>query len=113
MIKNDQNSFQCARCGTCCKWPGYVRLQDNEIANIADYLGLDIHKFTEQYTELTLDRRNLTLIEKENGSCIFFHDTSGCTINSVKPEQCINFPIKWNFEGWEKICKGNRMPDTE
>jgi len=108
MINQKQPSFECARCGTCCKWPGYVRLNKNEITKIADFLGLDEFAFTDKYTEITSDRCNLTLIEHDDGSCIFFHESSECEINPVKPLQCRNFPLIWNFEGWEKICKGKK-----
>ncbi len=107
MCNNHIDSFQCKRCGTCCKWSGYVRLKENEITNIANFLGLSELEFIEKYTKLTSDRRGLSLIEKEDGSCIFFNDPPGCQINPVKPLQCRNFPLIWNFEGWEKFCKGN------
>ena len=100
--------FQCNRCGTCCKWPGYVRLKDEEVAKIADFLKLEIETFTNEYTILTSDRRGLSLIEKDDHSCILFDEKIGCKINPVKPIQCKNFPLKWNFPDWEKMCKGER-----
>ena len=66
-------NFKCKRCGACCKWSGYVRLLDGESEEIANFLGLEQHFFTSKYTIVTADRRNLSLIEKEDGSCIFFH----------------------------------------
>jgi len=100
-------NFTCKRCGTCCRWSGYVRLQDGEAEEIADYLGLELHFFTSKYTKVTEDRRNLSLIEKEDGSCIFFiEDPVGCAINSVKPKQCRDFPYRWNFENWQEECEG-------
>ena len=104
-----KGNFICARCGSCCRWPGYVRLKDDEIAKISDFLGLNKYEFTDQYTNLTSDRRGLSLIEKSDGSCVFFiQNPSGCLINPVKPEQCRNFPILWNFEGWENLCRGEK-----
>lgn len=107
----DKNSkqFCCARCGNCCKWPGYVRLNNNEIAQIAEFLNFDELEFIEKHTELTEDRQNLTLIEKENGECIFYQEMPpSCEINPVKPLQCRNFPFIWNFQGWEDLCNGTR-----
>ena len=112
MCKNNPAPFRCTRCGTCCKWPGYVRLKDNEIANIADFLGITKLEFTDKYTKLTSDRRGLSLIEKEDGSCIFFDDPPACKINPVKPLQCRNFPLIWNFEGWEKLCQSTTDIDS-
>ena len=100
-------NFKCKRCGACCKWFGYVRLLDGESEEIADFLELEPHFFTAKYTILTTDRRNLSLIEKNDGTCIFFNDNPpGCAINPVKPKQCRNFPCYWNFPGWQDECEG-------
>ena len=101
-----KNSFLCRKCGNCCKVPGYVRISEAETDKIAGYLEMSSREFNEKYTFLTQDRRSLSLREKDNGSCIFLSDSTGeCIINPVKPEQCVNFPFKWNFDGWETICK--------
>ena len=26
-------------------------------------------------------------------------------INEVKPQQCRDFPNKWNFPGWRQVCE--------
>jgi Fe-S-cluster containining protein len=102
-----EQNFKCVRCGNCCKWSGYVRISQNEINLIADYLDMTIDNFIDKYTRLTSDRRGLSLIENPDGSCIFYKESpSGCEINDVKPIQCRNFPFIWNFEGWEKECRG-------
>lgn len=107
-------SFKCRRCGNCCKWPGYVRLFSFEVEKIAEFLNLSVHEFTDKYTILTNDRRNLSLIEYPGGKCIFFRKNSpnGCMIEAVKPQQCRNFPLSWNFDGWEKECAGEIIDKT-
>ena len=103
----DNKDFKCVRCGTCCRWSGYVRLREGEINLIANYLDMEVQEFIDIFTRLTSDRQGLSLMEKPDGSCIFYNeDPSGCQINDVKPMQCRNFPFLWNFEGWEKECKG-------
>ncbi|MCF6176008.1 MAG: YkgJ family cysteine cluster protein [Victivallaceae bacterium] len=101
-------SFNCRRCGNCCKWPGYVRLFSFEAEAIAEFLGITVHDFTDRYTVLTRDRRNLSLIECQDGTCLFLRDTlpPSCAIEAVKPRQCKQFPLAWNFAGWEKECAG-------
>lgn len=91
-------------CGNCCKWPGYVRLNDKEIDRIAAFLGITVEQFIEDYTRLTDDRRGLTLIEKENDYCIFFDDPNTCHIYPVRPRQCRDFPNRWSFDGWRNEC---------
>ena len=99
--------FQCARCGNCCKWPGYVRISAEETAQIAAFLEMTVQAFTDEYTILTSDRRGLSLIEKDDRHCIFYVEPPACRIEPVKPQQCRNFPLKWNFEGWDKECGGS------
>lgn len=100
--------FECARCGNCCRWEGCVKVNDGEIDAIAEFLGMDVNDFLETYTCLRPDRTGLSLTEAENGSCIFFEDGDfpRCRINEVKPQQCRDFPLKWNFPGWQKECMG-------
>ena len=102
-----EKGFQCVRCGNCCRWSGYVRITQGEVDLIAGYLDMTISDFIDKYTRLTSDRRGLSLIEKPDGSCIFFEESPNlCEINDVKPIQCRNFPLIWNFEDWEQECKG-------
>jgi len=107
MSISDLSVFLCQRCGACCRWEGYVQISSEEIDQIADFLGLSLSDFVEQYSRITLDRKSLSLTENEDGSCIFFQeDSCSCLINPVKPRQCRDFPRKWNFPGWDKICRG-------
>ena len=70
--KEDLSAFQCRRCGACCKWEGPVRVTEQEIDAIADYLGIELQRFIRDYTYLTPDRRSLSLLEKEDGSCFYY-----------------------------------------
>ncbi len=102
--------FVCKRCGNCCRWSGYVRMSGAELAAAAACLGLPVEEFTARYTRLTADRRNLSLTENSDGSCVFLeYGTDGlpaCRIQEAKPYQCRSFPSVWNFPGWEKECAG-------
>lgn len=100
------DDFTCRRCGGCCTVSGYVRLKEGEARLIADFLGLELHAFTDRYTRLTEDRICLSLNERPDNSCIFHSPESGCAIQPVKPLQCATFPMKWRFDGWEEICRG-------
>ena len=103
-------NFKCRRCGNCCKWHGYVRLKDYEIDKIAEFLKMEVEEFLDEYTVLTPDRRALSLTERENGECCFYDaENSLCIIQTVKPQQCIDFPQLWNFDGWENECEGAKV----
>jgi uncharacterized protein len=95
---------ECQRCTACCRWPGQVRLSDVEISRLAVFLGLAETEFIERFTRLRTDRRGLSLAEKSNGECIFL-DGDDCSVQSVKPQQCRDFPNLWNFPDFEKTCR--------
>jgi Fe-S-cluster containining protein len=104
--------YVCQRCTACCKWPGDVRLEDDEIAPIAAHLGLGEQEFLDRYVRLRTNRQGLSLIEKENHECIML-DGDSCRIHAVKPEQCRGFPNKWNFPGWQNVCDAKAVPMEE
>ncbi|MDA3926215.1 MAG: YkgJ family cysteine cluster protein [Kiritimatiellae bacterium] len=105
-MSNQLENFSCRRCGFCCSIPGYVNLEEGEAERIAAFLSMELYAFTDQYTTLTLGRRQLTLIEKEDGRCIFLEDDNSCRIQGAKPVQCIGFPYKWRSKELEKGCAG-------
>lgn len=110
----DPATFQCLRCGACCRVPGYVALGAGETEAIAAFLGMDLYAFTEAYTTLTYNRKDLSLIEGEDGRCIFLQDDNTCRIQSVKPAQCQGFPFLWRSPRIERECAAlrRRSQDT-
>ena len=102
--------FCCRRCGACCRWPGCVRISESEADGIASFLGIPVREFVDRYTRLSPDRQFLSLLEKDDGACQWLseEDPPACRIEPVKPRQCRDFPEKWNFPGWEKLCGGIR-----
>lgn len=95
--------FQCIRCHACCRQTGYVRLHSWEPDAIADYLKMEVHHFIETYTCLTKDRQSLSLIDQDDGACIFLNE-AGCRIHPVKPRQCKSFPREWKFSDFSSVC---------
>jgi len=104
--------YVCQRCTACCRWPGDVRLEDDEIRPIAGFLGLAVEDLIQQYTRLRTNRQGLSLMEKSNHECIML-DGNACRIHPVKPAQCQGFPNKWNFPGWRQVCAARPEPLTE
>ena len=78
-------------------------MTDAEITRLAAFKGMGESDFIQQFTRLTWDRGGLALQEKPDGSCIFL-EGDNCAVQSVKPQQCRDFPNLWNFPGFEKIC---------
>lgn len=102
---NSNLKFDCIRCGQCCKWHGYVRLSEKEADDIANFLGMELADFFENMIILTADRRGISLVENEDGSCPFYVDSPrGCKIYECRPSQCRDYPHKWHNPG--KTCPG-------
>lgn len=96
--------YVCQRCGNCCRQPGEVHLTDAETLAIANHLALSPHEFTANYTRLSRNRQGLTLADQPGGACIFLRDNR-CLIQSVKPQQCRDFPNGWTIPGWRDFCQ--------
>ena len=96
--------YECTCCGNCCRWEGYVRVSDEEVDAIAEFLGMDVQDFLAEYTCLTADRRSLTLVDQADGSCVMLTEEGLCRIHPVKPRQCRLFPNGWNFPGFRERC---------
>ena len=102
--------YVCQRCGNCCRWPGDVRITENEVGRIARFLSLTEEEFIERHTRLNANRTGLSIIEKPNGECVFLEGVNTCLIQPVKPVQCSGFPNEWNFPGWREQCEAIEVP---
>jgi Fe-S-cluster containining protein len=104
-------------CGKCCTGaPGYVWVNDDEIAAIADFLKLPLEQMVALHTRIEKGDRSLR--EKANGDCAFYDKTAGCTIYEVRPGQCRTWPF-WESNiktptAWQhtcEICPGSGQGD--
>jgi len=94
--------LQCQRCAACCRWPGEVRLTDDDVAKLAAFLHTAEQDFIENHTQLREDRRGLALQARSDHSCIFLEGNS-CVVQAVKPRQCEEFPGRWLDLLWGKV----------
>ena len=110
--------FSCTRCGHCCTGePGYVWVNDAELAAIAELRHEPLAEAIALYTKA--GSRGRTLREKANGDCVFYDGAAGCTIYSVRPRQCRTWPF-WESnlstpQAWERvrrICPGAGQGDV-
>jgi Fe-S-cluster containining protein len=105
--------FACTQCGRCCGGgPGTIRANEEEIAALAEALGLGDAAFRERYTRRLRDG-DISLIEREDHDCIFYDESLGCTVYAHRPRQCRTWPFwrslvrspkTWAAE--EKNCPG-------
>jgi len=100
--------FTCTQCGHCCTGaPGFVWVDDADLAAIAEHRGETLEVVRGLYTRWTA--RGRTLREKANGDCVFYDKKAGCTIYSVRPPQCRTWPF-WESnvaspEAWQATCE--------
>jgi Fe-S-cluster containining protein len=104
--------YLCLRCTNCCRWPGFVKVDNGDIAAIATHLGMDEREFVEKFTRLRPSRDGLALIDQPDGACIFLEGRD-CRIQAVKPRQCTGFPNTWNFPGWRDACEAIEVDSTD
>ncbi|MEX2287282.1 MAG: YkgJ family cysteine cluster protein [Planctomycetaceae bacterium] len=101
--------FRCTQCGNCCTGdPGVVWVDEDELQQIADFLGKTIGEVRLLHTRLVGNRLSLT--EFANGDCVFFDKKNRrCNIYPVRPKQCRTWPF-WNSnlespEEWREVQK--------
>ena len=71
---------------------------------MAKLLAVSEWDFVQKFTRLRPHRDGLSLLDKENGECIFL-EGGDCRVQEAKPIQCRGFPNRWNFPGWRSVCE--------
>jgi Fe-S-cluster containining protein len=92
--KDELEGFECQQCGICCRWEGDVLLEPEDVPRLAVATGLSEAEFIERYTVLASNRRQLSLSEHSDGSCVFLEENR-CAHYDARPEQCRTFPHAW------------------
>ncbi|HEY5653575.1 MAG TPA: YkgJ family cysteine cluster protein [Pontiella sp.] len=112
--------FRCSGCGECCRWTGSVLLTTDDIVLIATHLKLSELEFVDRHTRLAPSRKQLALLDHDDGSCAFL-DGDRCSIYAVRPKQCKTFPYAWDVpegcpeldrlrDGQKSIEQGGEKP---
>lgn len=85
--------FACTQCGNCCTGaPGFVWVNDAEIAALAEFRGEPEDQVRGLYTRSEGGTRR-SLKETPNGDCVFYDRMAGCTVYPVRPRQCRTWPF--------------------
>ncbi len=97
------DEIPCLRCGTCCSL--YQPLvTDEESQRIADYLGMPLKTFWEQYSDPRWPIPGKHLIKHEDGHCALMQIEGKqhlCMVHLVKPDDC----REWQESLEKKECK--------
>lgn len=101
--------FTCTGCGDCCSGePGFVWVDEQEIAAMASHLQVSISEFERQFVRQ--EREGKSLVEYPDGDCIFLEpETRKCIVYAARPTQCRTWPF-WNSNlqskrTWRETCK--------
>lgn len=89
--------FECTQCGKCCKWDGYVFLDDADIEKMSESItNCDKEKFLDDYTK-DLDKGKYRVLgnKPDSKECVFLEDNR-CSIYKDRPKQCRDFPVSYN-----------------
>ena len=101
--------FQCTGCGGCCTGaPGYVWVNAQEIAALAEAVGLTVDEFEKQCVRQVGIRKSLK--EFPNGDCVLFdNQTRRCRAYEARPRQCRSWPFWYSNvktpETWSETCR--------
>ncbi|MCL5268973.1 MAG: YkgJ family cysteine cluster protein [bacterium] len=116
-----ESEFECTRCGQCCKGDGVVRINLDQAQRMAAALGMDKRRFLKAHA-IRAGLREWWLKDKlqypggltgpEEKWCIFLEVGEDrryfCRVNDVKPQQCRDFPAKWQNGDSLFTCMGLR-----
>lgn len=84
--------FECTECGQCCTGaPGYVWVNDQEIAAMAECLAITIDAFKKQYLRRSDNRWALVELKSKNYACVFLNGKK-CLVYKARPTQCRTYP---------------------
>lgn len=89
-----RGAFTCRQCGNCCRWPGHVLLDESDITRLAVAADLPEDEFINRYCVLAKNRRQLSLADAPDGSCVLLQD-GRCQLYEARPAQCRDFPSGW------------------
>ena len=75
--------YRCQRCTACCRWPGDVRLGDDEIPRNAAFLGMTEEAFIQTHTRLRSEEHTSELQSQLTISyAVFCLDRKSTRLNS-------------------------------
>ncbi len=111
--KEKTSEFNCLECGDCCRTPGYVYINPDELKKISEFLKMSIPRFKKDY--VVREGERIRFSEGYSDPCLFL-EKGRCSIYPVRPKQCTSFPFWLEYikkgadRGYlKRLCGGYRM----
>ncbi len=82
--------FQCSRCGYCCQGETTVSLDGDDQQRMIKELGLSRDEVAKRFWRITGSVVQMQIID---GHCVFYNDTTGCTVHVGRPWRCGQWPL--------------------
>lgn len=107
MLRQDGFNYEfdpakCDECGgRCCTGEsGYIWISDDEIAVLADFLGISQNLLKERFLFKTKRGYSIKECEFQGGfACVFFDKVKkNCSVYEARPSQCKTFPFWEHFK---------------
>ena len=86
----EAESFDCRRCGQCCRGSGGIVTSDGDLQRLCRHLHLSPAAFEKAWGERHGNK--LHIRAGENGFCVFFREGRGCAVHEAKPDICRAWP---------------------
>lgn len=106
---HDGLRFECTQCGACCSGdPGYVWVEPDEIAAMAESMAMTCDEFEAQFIRKVGTQKSLR--EYPDGDCILLDpEKRTCLVYRARPIQCRTWPF-WDSNlktkaDWETTCQ--------
>ena len=87
---SEAESFDCRRCGQCCRGSGGIVTSDDDLRRLCLHLNLSPEAFEAAWGERHGNK--LHIRAGENGFCVFFAEGRGCVVHEAKPDICRAWP---------------------
>ena len=88
--------FSCQQgCAACCKIPGRVEIDEQDIGRMAEALGMTHNRFAATYVRKVSGQ--LLLRERDDAACVMLGEDDRCMVHAVRPLQCRTYPF------WDEV----------
>jgi len=85
-----QQQVDCTACANCCRH-SIVSVNQQELEDIAAFLGETVAAVTQSYTKSDPDSQLMRVLKNSDAGCVFL-DQNLCMIYEARPRACREFP---------------------
>lgn len=84
------DAFQCQGSGNCCRVEGYVRINQDNLEQMAAIKGMSPLEFKSKY--VVMDRGWMTIASPRHRPLCFLNEANKCEVYDGRPKACRRYP---------------------